>query len=446
MRFVLSLLAIAAVVRGQTDPDALLDRARTRLEAMTRRLEKYVCIETVNRNYYRRVVPRDAPVLAEPLPACTQPVAAVSGANSGANSAGREPRQLESTDRVRLEVTVSQSRELHAWPGATGFDIRDVDELIRDGPVSTGSFGGYLASIFGHPGVAFHYNGEQSLEGRTVLEYGYRVPLEASRFEVKVAGAWLPVAYEGEFWLDPQTLDLHRLTIRTNELPSAAAFCQAATTLDYQMVHIGTGDVLLPRQSQLEIVNKSGRETRNDTTFANCREYQADSELVFDLPADAKSAVAPRTGRGRVALSIGLPVTLALEGPIDTDTAATGDPVSAKVVRPVRRPGMTEDLIPAGSVVRGRIRRVEHHLFPKPYFLIAIAFNRVEVQGGLSPFAARMEADPELAKELGAKLDMRATGIWLWDVGTFLFPTAKPRYLIPAGFESKWFTLATGGR
>jgi site-specific DNA recombinase len=42
--------------------------------------------------------------------------------------------------------------------------------------------------------------------------------------------------------------------------------------------------------------------------------------------------------------------------------------------------------------------------------------------------------------------DVRATGIWFWDVGTFLFPTPKSHYIVPAGFESKWFTLATGGR
>lgn len=404
---------------------------------MTSRLEKYVCIETINRNYYRRIVPWDTPVLPQAPSACASTAAST--------SAGRE-RQLESTDRVRLEVTVSQSQELHSWPGATGFDTRDVDELIRDGPVSTGSFGGYLASIFGHPGVTFHYNGERAAGGHTVLEYGYRVPLDASRLEVKVAGAWLRAAYEGEFWLDPQSTDLQRLTIRTTVLPPEAAFCEADTTLDYQLLHLGTGDVLLPRQSQLEIVNKSGRETRNDTTFASCREYQAESELVFDLPADAKSTVAPRADRGRLVMPIGLPVTLALESPINTDSAATGDPVSAKVVKPVRRPGSNEDLIPAGAVVRGRVRRVEYHLFPKPHYLIAIAFNRVEVHGVVSPFAARSEADPELAKELGANLLMRATGIWFWGVGTFLFPTPKSHYIVPAGFESKWFTLATGGR
>ncbi len=92
--------------------------------------------------------------------------------------------------------------------------------------------------------------------------------------------------------------------------------------------------------------------------------------------------------------------------------------------------------------------RVQHrvHLLPTPYILVAMSFNRVDVQGVVSPFVARSEADAALARELGANLAILETGIWFWGVGTFLFPTSKSRAVIPAGFESKWFTLATGGR
>jgi hypothetical protein len=343
-------------------------------------------------------------------------------------------------------VTVSQGRELHSWPGATRFDARDVDELIRDGPVSTGAFGGHLATLFGKPGVTIQYNGERLANGKTVFEYRYRVPLDASHFEIKAASAWHPVAYEGDFQIDPQSLELERLTIRTAELPSVAAFCQAATTLDYQRVHIGDSDVLLPRQSRLEILLKNGKEARNVTTFANCREYQAESEISFKAPVDTETTATRSTGRGRVALPIGLPVTLALAEPIDTATAAAGDPIDARVVKPVHRAGSTEELIPAGAIVHGRIRRVERYLLPTPYILVAMSFNRVDVQGVVSPFVARSEADAALARELGANLAIRETGIWFWGVGTFLFPTSKSHTVMPAGFESKWFTLATGGR
>ncbi|HWC95564.1 MAG TPA: hypothetical protein VG456_02410 [Candidatus Sulfopaludibacter sp.] len=434
MRFAL-LCVTSATLYGQAapDPNAVLEQARTRLQAMAHNLEKYVCAENVNRSYYQRVTPAEAPAHPDAPALC--------GPASGGGA-----RLLESTDRVRLEVTLSDGRELHSWPGATRFDTRNVDELIRDGPVSTGSFGGDLAGIFGGAGVSFRYLGPQTVDGKTLFEYHYQVPVEASRFQIKVSGAWVPAPYEGEFRIDPQTFQLDSMTLRTNQLPAAAAFCAASTALAYQYARVGETEILLPRQSQLDIDLKSGRETRNLTTFSSCREYQAESEIVFESAPEPGAKVAQAAPRPRVALPIGLPVLLALTAPIDTATASAGDAVSAKLVKPVRRLGTNEELIPAGATVHGRIRRVERHLLPSPYFLVAIAFNRVDVQGTLSPFFAHSDPNPDVAKELGANLAMRDTGIWFWGVGTFLFPSSKDHMVIPAGYETKWFTLSTTGR
>ncbi len=430
-RRILLVLAAAALLRGQSpgDPERLLEKARARFQAMARALEKYVCVETVNRDYYRR---------AEPLPraACSQAIATPATPADGV--------QLEFTDRVRLEVTVSDGRELHSWPGATRFDTRNIDEIIRDGPVSTGSYGGYLAGIFGPAGVVFQYTGQQERNGKKLYVYHYRVPVQASRFQIKIGADWVAVAYDGEFEVDPETIDLVRLTVRVNELPAQAPFCAAATTLEYTPAHVGDSDILLPKQSQLEIALNSGRQTRNTITFSGCREYQAESEISFASADAPASTVSPTAGRGHVALPIGLPVTLALSEAIDSSTAAAGDPVAASVVKPVLNPETGAVLIPAGAVVRGRIRRVEHYLTPEPYFRISASFNRVESQGLVSPFFARHEADSRLAKELDANVAPRDTGIWFWGVGTFLYPTKKNRTVIPAGFESKWFTLDAG--
>jgi hypothetical protein len=415
------------------DPAAVLERARGRLSEMAQTLQRYVCVETIDRNYYERVTPRNASAQPEPPPPCAPPPA-------------NDPLQLTTTDRVRLEVTVESGAELHSWPGATRFDERNVDELIRNGPVSTGSFGAYLTSVFGQDGVAYQYQGTQSVNGKTLFAYAFHVPLANSHFEVKSGDTWRPTAYQGEFRLDPTSAELISLTVRTVDPPEGAAFCQATSNLDYQLIHIGDSEVLLPKQAQLEIELKDGPETRNITTFSNCREYQAESEIVFSDPAATENAAPQGFGRGRVSLPIGLPVTLALTAPIDTATAAAGDPVDAKVVKPVHRAGSAEELIPAGALVRGRIRRVEHHLHPSPYFRIVLAFNRVEINGAVSPFVVRSEPDKDLADRLGANLQLRDTGIFYWGVGTFLIPSNKSNLVIPAGFESKWFTLATGGR
>src|SRR6185437_3405474 len=121
--------------------------------------------------------------------------------------------------------------------------------------------------------------------------------------------------------------------------------------------------------------------TDNLTTFSNCREYQAESQVVFEgSPAAGQEPAAPASWAS-LALPIGLPVRLALEAPVDTDNAAAGDPVSARVITAVRRPGTGAVLIPAGAIAHGRLTRVERHLQPKPYFLVAMSFNRLDWQG-----------------------------------------------------------------
>jgi len=440
------LLPLLAAVRGQAgpDPSEVLERARANLQTMTQRLSRYACIETVYRRYYVAPSQAKAPVVPRAAPlSCAQ----IKVARDALGPRLESGLQLQSTDRLRLEVTVSEGHEIHAWPGATRFDTRDVDEIIHEGPIGTGTYGTHLIGVFDHnPGVEFQFAGEKTEGGRKLVEYQYKVPLAASRYRVKTGASWQTIPYGGTFQLDAGSLELQRFTVKAEELPAASTMCQVQGDMDYSQVRIGDGDILLPRQGQLQIVMADGKETRNITTFADCREYQAESELLFDANPEVSGAAAKPVVRTAVALPIGLPIMLALIAPIDTDTAAAGDPVSAEVTKPVRRAGSNDVLIPAGAMVRGRITRLERHLFPEPYFLIALSFNRLAQGDVSSPFAAKYDSNKGLAQELGATLRSRSRGLEYWDVGTFLFPTVKPRYVIPAGYESKWETLATPSR
>jgi hypothetical protein len=438
MRFILFLLICSAMAQEAKAPDARLERARARLQAIADRLQRYVCIETVNRSYY-------LPVLGnQQFPAASEGLAP--DRTELLTDVDWETRELEFTDRLRLEVSLSQDRELHSWPGATRFDVRDVNQLIRDGPVSTGSFGAHLATTFGSSAVDFQYHGQARVGGRKALEYRYRVPREASRFGLRVAGTWIRLPYEGTIRVDPQTLDLYQLEAHPTELPPGSEINRLAIAVDYESVRTADGSVLLPHRSRVEILHQDGRATRNGITFSGCREYQAESELVFDNEAPRTDTGAPRLNLSPERLPLGLSVTVALESAIQTETAAAGDPISARVVNPVRRPHSNEIVIPAGAMVRGRLRRVEHHIHPRPYFVIGMSFNRLEVDGSTAPFGAHYEGATGLAKSLGANLRPRGSGMAYWNVGTFLFATDKPNFILPAGFRSDWFTLNTAGR
>ncbi len=419
-----AVFAIASSAHAGS-PDEILQKALARIQAGTRTVSRYACIETVERQYFE-------PPPAEAPRSCSQLAEAGNGAAD----------KLESIDRLRLEVTVSEGREIYSWPGATRFDSRDVSEIIREGPIATGSFGTHLLAVFNNPRVQYRFVAEETGGGRRLLEFRFHVPLEASQYRVRVGASWQAVAYDGSFWLDAGSLALQRFAVQAENVPPATSICKLDAELDYQPDASGGRGLLLPSQGQLRIAFESARRTNNITTFSNCREYQAESEVVFQgSPRIDRDTAAP-SAWAVVALPIGLPVTLALAAPVDTDTAAAGDPVSARVVAAVHRPGSDAVLIPAGAIVHGRLTRVEHHLESKPYFLIAMSFNRLDWQGTSSPFGARSEAGEKLARDLGANLAGAGGGFRFWDVGTFLFPTTKSRYVIPAGFESKWMTLA----
>ncbi len=431
-----ALIALCAVATraAAPPPEEVLQRALERLRAATHAFSKYACTETVERQYF------DPQPSAAGGAGSTDPRACTEAA--GGNAAGR----LEAVDRLRLEVTVSDGREIYSWPGATRFDTRAVSDIIREGPIGTGSFGTHLVAVFDNPRVAYEFAGEHTEGGRRLYEYRFHVPREASQYQLRAGSLLQTLAYDGGFLLDTESLEVVRMTFRARELPPASTICGLGGDLDYTGLQpAGTG-FLLPSQARLYIAFESGREDANITTFAACREYKAESEIVFDqTPADPGAAAAPQQ-RSALALPIGLPFRLALDAPIDTATAAAGDPVSARVLQAVRRPGSAEIAIPAGAVVHGRLTRVERHLLPVPYFLVAMSFNRLDWQGASSRFAARSDGNPGVARELGVNLEGQGGGMRHWDQGVFLFPAAKNRYVIPAGYESKWMTLATRSR
>src|ERR1051326_4041858 len=155
-RLALPLLMLVGV-RGQAerDPGAVLDRARARLREMTQRLSRYACIETVERTYF----------------ASPEPLAGASCSQiQAARRARTRPLKVEGSDRLRLEVTLSERHEIHAWPGATRFDTRDVDQIIRQGRGGTGKSDVRVLVFCDNPGGEFKEGGEKQDNGHGVLK------------------------------------------------------------------------------------------------------------------------------------------------------------------------------------------------------------------------------------------------------------------------------------
>jgi len=424
------ILAVAGALFAQSPPDPtdVLAHTRDNLNERRNQLPNYVCIQTVDRTYLRPSVdPQTAP-------SCSQ-------THEGERNRGRE---VYLTDRLHLDVKVSHGVEIGSWAGASQFDSRSIFELVGRGPFGTGALGPFLSDIFTEGSASFDFDGEKPAGGVKLYQYSFRVPLSTSHYKVEVGHDWETLAYDGLLRIDPQSFDLKYLLVRASELPRESETCDAVTSVDYDRVQMGAASFLLPQQSRMHIIMNDGTESDIATKFSACREYRGEATIHF---GDEPAAIAPgqKTNReAAVTLPPGLPLSLELASPIDTDTAAAGDVVMETVRKAVRLHHSGELLIPEGATVRGRIIRMRHWLVSPRRFEIAIRLETLETSGVSGPIFAKPATDYE---RMNSGLHHR-TQIVLPPAGqpatvaAFAFAASGDRYVVPRGFASSWMTIA----
>jgi hypothetical protein len=306
LRFLLAL-GIAAAINAQQDPMDLLRRVQAKVSDSIDRLPRYMCTETVDRAKYQADGVRGS--------ACDEGV--------------KRKLHLMTSDRLRLDVAMAAADEMYSWVGESRFNDRDLFQIVREGAISTGSFAAFLTAIFRTEDASFTYNGDTTKDGRTLSEFGFQVPYEKSHYYFGEGIHRVTTAWDGTFLVDPNTASLVRLDVSTSQLPPETGACYATTGLDYGQVRLKGIDFLLPSASVLKILNVSGGQSENRTTFSNCHEFLGESKIVYDDPPDAPigdaGAPAPRTGTSPA----GLHFRVALTQGLDTATWAAGDSIKA---------------------------------------------------------------------------------------------------------------------
>lgn len=422
----------AAPAASTVDSSSLLTRALGKLSGTTSRLLKYTCLEKVERAYYSDPSPKLSPNFMTETPADSCERKTFSDGNL----------ILDAEDRLRLEVAVSGGKEIHSWPQARRFESRSVFEMILNGPVLTGAFGTFVVDIFENPGAKYRFVGVKK-DGR--FEWAFGVPEQASHYSVKAGNDWKITGYTGSFEIDATTAELVRLMIETANLPQTSGMCRARTDTVYHYEQIGNGRFLIPAKTQLDTLSPNQSETRNVITFSACREFTAESSLLNGhegLLVESKTpSPTAKPFPGGVAL------TLALTNQIDTRSAAAGDPINAKIIDAVRAPGSKLILAPAGAIARGRILQVRHQ-YRSAEFQILINFDILDSNGVASPLAVRLIHDLKAAKKRTTDtLANQGTEFSLpppsgEPAGWFAFPDGDGFYVMRAGAQSKWLTVA----
>lgn len=290
---------------------------------------------------------------------------------------GRQsPQQaLRHLDTLQLEVGIINNKEVYSWPGAETFgDVRPGD-LVSFGAVSTGEFMQLLRAVFIGNMSVITWHGEETLNGRRALRYNWVLPLLGFRSQVNLSGISGDVSLKGSFWADAGTLELLRLESQADEIPPMLPLARMATRIDYGKMPIHGRTVWFPQSAESHLLQTSGQETLNQIEFSHCRQYSGASTISFDDPAPTAAAAPPKPLE-RIDLPPGVTLNLRLDTEIDSARANVGDPITAQLTADAVL--KKQVLIPAGALVKGRIRRLERSTELTPHYVVGLEFSVIE--------------------------------------------------------------------
>ena len=259
-RFILPLLVLwanpsAAQPEDSQDPDALLTRIRDRIKEYVSKLPNYTCHEVIDR-FGRSMA-------------------------SGT---------LTHLDTVELEVAFVGKRELFARTPDEHFEEQSITRVISSGTIGNGPFGAHAAAVFTGDAATFKYVGPSKKDGHKTVRYDFFVPQEKSQFLVRHQPSEGIVGYKGSFWVDSETLDLVRLELKADHIPSYISVNLIEEIMQYKPVRIRDADFLLPYKSELAAAERSGFYYVNTIKLDRCKEFTGESVVTFGRPTDAPSA------------------------------------------------------------------------------------------------------------------------------------------------------------
>ncbi len=397
-------------------------RATAMARESTKKLPRYMCTQTIDRRQFEDTTRRNSQCEEDP----------------------RSRRaELRTSDRLRLDVAMAVGREMYTWVGEEKFGDTELLDMIQEGAISTGAYSDFLAGIFGNNDTLFTYNGDTTVDGRDLSEFGYRIPANRSGYRWGRPGSQVTIGHDGDFLVDRKSGEMVRLVVRTERLPADTGACYATTTLDYQRVLIRGEYFLLPKQTNLHIVTPQGAD-ENRTVFSACHEFQGKSTLSFGDPEET-DARAPVTLHERTTIPPGLNFRVSLTQGFDTAISAGGDAVKAKLLSPIK--DHDKVIAPAGAIVNARISRIRLYYGKAPKVTLEIKLESVEVAGGAiplvaTPFKGRNFQDKSQQTVLKNRVELGTLRNLEEHSLTYEFDLNHIPFVIKSGLESVWVTVA----
>jgi hypothetical protein len=349
-------------------------------------------------------------------------------------------------DNIRLEVALVEGKELYAWPGSPRFEERELRDMVGGGAIGTGDFALHAKSIYLGDSARFTYQGTETLRGRKVHVFHYRVPMASSRYMMRIEKAEGPVGYQGHVYNDAETLEIARIELHIDEVPPYLPLKEGHKAIDYAPMEIGGVRHVLPVSMEMTLVDLNGGENRNRTVFSGCKQYQGESRLVFEDPPPEET---PPEAPVEWILPEDLTVRLKLAEPLDLSRAAMGDPVVFEASRDAVRAGQA--WLPRGARVTMRLDHIACRDIPVSHCFFALVPVRFSFQNKSGEFRAEL-VQPDLGRSMEILLrnvrpQLRTIPAEMGQApreAAILLVSGR-RARLPSGFETVWRTLKSRG-
>ena len=286
--------------------------------------------------------------------------------------------KMQPLDVIRLEVLYSDHHEYFASPGDRRFSEDHPSAFTGGGTIGNGHFALFLGEVTTEHGLSYEYKGEELLAGRRLARFDYRVPANISGHTVTMVEGRGIVGTKGSFWADPATYDIVRIAMEAEEIPPNLPILEYSNSVDYAHTNLGGSDFLLPQSADFRLAKFSGEDNRNHIEFTHCHLYGAESSISFGTNAGFPLFGASSVLEVKRELLPALQVVVKLSARI-TERTAVGALIEGVVDGNVLRKKIV--LIPDGSPVRGRVRRLEWNEEKGGYYVVALEFTEIEAAG-----------------------------------------------------------------
>jgi hypothetical protein len=345
-------------------------------------------------------------------------------------------------DRMRIRMAFLGSGETYAWPDSPKFEKGPLALLARGDAGSSSGLSGWGRIAAGLPESSFREAGECAFSGRRGTRYEVHVPWATSSYSATLGTRQLVLPYQARFCVDPATAELMSLDVSAEQLKSPLA--QISETIVYARTSIGASAWLAPQSRELSILDAAGNLQRVGTSLSDCSLY------VEATPAAPAKAAAQSPARS---LPANLTLDMKLETPISFEQSAVGDAITARLQRAVRASGIQ---LPKGTLLNGRIGRLEEQFVPERHYVVGLEFTTIRMDGGEFRFHARLtgpalryDRRPESVTGFGDPLLMPP----IWDAKGLeidnsdptsrlgVFSVRVPKLNITSGLHMIWQTL-----